>query len=189
MSERISAGLTSMRHRHVVLLGIALFALAACQEPVSPTPTRTPRRTPLPSPPRVAGELLVTTSQSTYASGETVVFTITNATAQTMYLHGCWPPLPYWIEDGELVPLVTDITESVKTPAKLPAGQSARCTWDQRAWQNLDKQGAARFRELGRNALVPPGEYQLMLYYQFSREALADWRQVRAAYSPSVVVR
>lgn len=111
----------------------------------------------------VTGEPLpavtVTIGQLQYAIGESIDLTIANNTEAPIYTYSnCGEP-PVWQVNGhEIDHVVFRITEDWVPARPLPAGESWSCTWDQQAYEP----------HLPDSANVPPGTYQLRLYYYLS---------------------
>lgn len=82
--------------------------------------------------------------------------TITNNTEAPIYTYSnCGEP-PVWRANGnEVDHVVFRITENWVPAGHLPVGESWSCTWDQQAYEP----------HLPDSGNVPPGTYQLRLYY------------------------
>jgi hypothetical protein len=67
------------------------------------------------------------------------------------------------------VAIVVNNTEEFPSPTELVPGEMQVCSWDQRGWQDLDKEGPERFRFYVVLAQVPPGRYRFSLRYYRDR--------------------
>lgn len=137
----------------------------------TPTPTLTPTNPTQEPDGDSNGPVKIAVPEEQYRSGEEIAFTITNSSPSTIYyVYGCAIPTVQKIEDDAVIPLTVSNLESIPQPKEMKPGETHTCSWDQRVWQDPDKQGAARFRQFVELAQVPPGRYQLLLRYYLDRE-------------------
>jgi hypothetical protein len=111
--------------------------------------------------------MTIVVSKDAYGVGETITFTITNHSDQTLYYlyGGCtWPSIRR-LEGGDWVAIVVNNTEEFPGLTELAPGENRVCSWDQRGWQDLDRESAARYRFYVVLAPVPPGRYHLAQRY------------------------
>jgi hypothetical protein len=130
-------------------------------------------------------EMTITVSRETYRSGEDVAFTITNRSDQVLYYvyGGCGWPTIRKMDGNDLTPLTTWRVESVPHPTEVGPGETHICSWDQRVWQDPDRQGPARFAYYIERAPVPPGQYQFVLVYYLDWEDALSFENRRTTYS------
>lgn len=122
-------------------------------------------------------EMSIMLSEDAYDVGETITFTITNHSDQALYYlyGGCTWPTIRRLERGDWVAIVVNRTDEFPGLTELAPGENRVCSWDQRAWQDLDKEGPARYRFYLQLAPVPPGRYHLaQRYYADPSDAQAS---------------
>lgn len=158
----------------------ALTPIASATPTVTPPPTSTPRPTPV-----LDDRMRIAVLRDTYQPGEEVTFTITNRSERALfYLYGgCGWPTIRRLEGGEWVGIVVNITEEYPPITELAPGEQQICSWDQRAWQDLRKEGPERFDHFRQLARVPPGQYRFSLYYYTTREDAEMVENVRLTHS------
>lgn len=147
-----------------------------------PTPTATNR--PTATPPEATQEpdtdsgdgVQITVSKDVYQIGEAITHTIANGLDTSVYyVYGCSWPVVYKVEDDGLTSLIVSNVESVPFPTEVKPAESRTCWWDQRAWQDPDGEGEARFKTAIERLQVPAGRYQLVLtYYLDMADALSS---------------
>lgn len=146
----------------------------------TPTSCATPTTTdePTATPPEATQEpdtdsgdgVQITASKEVYQIGEAITHTIANGLDTSIYyVYGCSWPVVYRVEDDGLMSLIVYNVESVPFPTEVKPGESNTCWWDQRAWQDPDEEGEARFQTAIERVQVPPGCYQLVLTYYLDR--------------------
>ena len=118
----------------------------------------------------------IAVSKDVYQTGEAITHTIANGLDTSVYyVYGCSWPVVYKVEDDGLTSLIVSKVESVPFPTEVKPGESKTCSWDQRAWQDPDQQGEARFQSAIELVQVPKGHYQFVLtYYLDTADALSS---------------
>lgn len=130
-------------------------------------------------------QMEITVSQDIYQAGEEVTFAITNRSDQVLYYvyGGCGWPTIRKVDGDDLTPLVTQRIESVPHPTEVGPGETHICSWDQRVWQDPDRQGPARFAYYIERAPVPPGQYQFVLVAYLEWEDALSLENRRTTHS------
>jgi len=146
--------------------------------PPSPGPTQE-RGTP------TGDQMGITVSRDVYRTGEEITFRITNHSDQVLYYvyGGCGWPTIRKVDGDDFTPLVTQRIESVPHPTEVGPGETHTCSWDQRVWQDPDREGPARFATYIERAPVPPGQYQFVLVTYVDREDALSLENRRTTYS------
>jgi hypothetical protein len=160
------------------------------------TPTNTPTTATTPSAVPQVGTLStdqvkIMVSQNAYRSSEEVKFAIKNNLERSIYYTygGCGWPSIYKVEDEGRVGLTVNILEEAPAVTELTPGETRTCVWDQKAWQNPDKKGHARFRSHIELAPVPPGQYQFVFRYFLDKSDVHSYEKAETVYSQLFTIR
>ena len=124
-----------------------------------------------------------------YCAGDKVAYTIVNASAETIfYTFGCNVPLIYRINGSDNTALTIDIYESIPDLNVLGAGEEQTCHWNQQAWQDMSREGRARFQHYKALAPVPAGQYQFGLDYYLDEADIDYSDKAQTAFSNVFII-
>ncbi len=130
------------------------------------------------------------TSKSMYGRGEQIEYVAVNDLERTIfYVGGCSWPIIQKVEGEDAVYMVTNRLESTPPVRELKPGENLRCSWDQEAWQDPDREGCSRFQHYVQLALVPSGHYRFAFCYSLDRSDARCNEKARMVYSQVFTIK